>query len=90
MASFDAAIADRVPAINDRINTLNQAVAAGEGVHDALDDLLKALNELNEQFDQRDAAIHEAGLVTLDTPSSLSEEMPASLDAAPDEPAATS
>ena len=83
LASFDQAIADRVPSINERITALNQAIAANEGVQSALDSLLVTLNDLNEQFEQRKAAITEAGLVPVETMPPLPDEPAPPL---PDEP----
>ncbi|NOZ49815.1 MAG: hypothetical protein GXP37_07165 [Chloroflexi bacterium] len=60
ITTFDAAISQKVPAINDAINALNQAIQSGEGYSDALDALMNTLTELHEQFDQRQDAIRAA------------------------------
>jgi DNA repair exonuclease SbcCD ATPase subunit len=57
---FDESIAQRIPKINEHIDALNQAIQTGEGYDEALDALMNTLNELHEQFDQRQEAIHAA------------------------------
>lgn len=57
---FDESIAQRIPKINEHIDALNQAVQTGEGYDEALDALMNTLNELHDQFDQRQDAIAAA------------------------------
>lgn len=58
--NFDEAISQRIPEINAHIDALNQAIQTGEGYDEALTTLMNTLNELHEQFDQRQEAINAA------------------------------
>lgn len=58
LIAFDQAIGERVPAINDHINVLNEAVRSGEGFDEALDALMEALQALHDEFGQRQEAMN--------------------------------
>jgi len=57
LITFDQAIGERVPAINDHIAVLNEAARSGEGFDAALEALMTALQELHDHFDQRQELI---------------------------------
>jgi DNA repair exonuclease SbcCD ATPase subunit len=61
LRQFDERIAASVPAIDEDIERLEQAVEAGEDYAPALKDLLNNLGELDERMDHRKEAIRAAG-----------------------------
>jgi DNA repair exonuclease SbcCD ATPase subunit len=58
---FDERIAASVPEINEKINTMEQCINAGEDYSQALTDLINSLDDLSERMDQRKEAIRSAG-----------------------------
>lgn len=57
LAQFDQALAERLPEVVNGVDGVATAVAAKEGIGDALGSLTDVLVELNELFGQRDEAI---------------------------------
>ena len=68
LRQFDERIAASVPAINEDIDRMEQAVDAGEDYTPALKDLLNNLGELDERMDHRKEAIRAAGAETASLP----------------------
>jgi DNA repair exonuclease SbcCD ATPase subunit len=64
LRQFDERIAASVPAIDEDIERMEQAVEAGEDYTPALKDLLNNLGELDERLDHRKEAIRAAGAET--------------------------
>jgi DNA repair exonuclease SbcCD ATPase subunit len=58
---FDERIAASVPEINEKINTMEQCINAGEDYSQALTDLINSLDDLSERMDQRKEAIRSVG-----------------------------
>ncbi len=69
LRQFDERIAASVPAINEDIDRMEQAVDAGEDYTPALKDLLNNLGELDERMDHRKEAIRAAGAETASLPA---------------------
>ena len=68
LRQFDERIAASVPAIDEDIERMEQAVEAGEDYTPALKDLLNNLGELDERLDHRKEAIRAAGAETAALP----------------------
>ncbi len=77
---FDQRLAASVPEIQEKIETMAQAIASGEDYSQSLVDLIQALDDFGERLDYRKEAIRAvaSGVSSLSDTSSLDEAPPSS------------